>query len=80
LINRNVSACCGNIPPVKTRSAQAISSLVTVSVLQSMRRVVQLAGNIAATVISPSGAAGRRTPIRLHDSAKLQNESATKSG
>ena len=83
-INRSVSACCDNIPPVKTRSAHAISSLVTVSVLQSMRRVVQLAGNIAATVISPSGAAGRRyahkaadfskAPERVRDEERIKHE------
>src|SRR5258707_6785023 len=50
-ISRSVSACCGNIPPVKTRSAQAKSSSVIDAVLQSTRRTVQLPGNIAATVI-----------------------------
>jgi len=78
-ISRRVSACCGNIPPVKTRSAQAKSSSAIDAVLQSTR-TVQLPGNIAATVIRPRGGAGRRTPINLQDSAKLQKESAAKRG
>src|SRR5437870_2082306 len=57
-----------------------MSASATASVLQSMRRTFQLVGSIAATVISPSGAVGRRAPISLQDSAKLQNVSATKRG
>src|SRR5258706_12128180 len=37
-ISRSVSACCGNIPPVKTRSAQAKSSSVIDAVLQLVER------------------------------------------
>src|SRR5258708_313530 len=79
-ISRSVSACCGNIPPVKTRSAQAKSSSVIDAVLQSTRRTVQLPGNIAATASGPRGGGGRRTPINLKDWAKLQRESAERRG
>ena len=61
-ISRSVSACCDNIPPVKTTSAQAKSSSVNDAVLQSTRRTVQLPGNIAATVISPGELRGGELP------------------
>ncbi len=79
-IRRSVSACCGIIPPVKTTSAQERSSSLKASVLQSISRTVQCSGNIAATVISPKGAAGRFTPNTLQDSPKLQKDSAENSG
>ena len=48
----------GSVPPVMTTSAQVRSSSRSSSVLRLTRRMSQEFGSSAATVISPSGAAG----------------------
>src|SRR4029079_3629348 len=58
-----MSLCCGSMPPVMTRSAQARSAVRVASMLRSPRRTVHVAGSSAATVIKPSGAVGYLAPI-----------------
>ena len=53
------------MPPVMTTSAQATSASLKSSVLRLISRTSQDCGNIAATVISPSGAAVYRAPSSL---------------
>ena len=57
-----------SMPPAMTTSAQATSASLKSSVLRLISRTSQDCGNIAATVISPSGAAVYRAPTSLQTS------------
>src|SRR5450631_1804704 len=70
----SASSCCGSIPPVMTRSAQAKSASVSSSALRLTRRRFHDAGSSAARVIRPSGGAGQRAPQMSQTACRFQNE------
>ena len=62
-IRAREATCWAIIPPTKTKSAQAMSSVLSSSTLQSRSRQSQLSGKSAATVMSPKGVAGYFAPL-----------------
>ena len=69
-IKARAESRCAIIPLTNTRSAHARSASCKVATFRSIKRFSHLAGNIAATVNSPSG--GRAARLRTNFSACLK--------